>query len=390
MAERPGWLLRDPFNYSDQILILPPLLAAGLECFDGEQTLLDLQAHLSYLAGELVPHEVVERLVIALQTNGFLHTAEFAALREQRHREFAAAPARLPVHAGSGYPDNPRELKATLNEYLDASATKNGHSLIGLAAPHVSPWGGAACYGAAYGQLRDAAVQHARHKTIVLLGTSHYGQPERFGLTRKSFVTPFGAVEPDLRLIDWLETNGGDSVVMEDYCHAIEHSLEFQMIFLQQMLGRDFKILPILCGPFAKALFDGEAPERDDHLYRFFDTLGELGDTHREELFWVMGVDLAHIGKRYHDGHRARVHEGVMLEVAEDDHARLAHVCAGDSEAFFELVKPDRDRLKWCGFPPLYTFMQAVPQARGHLVKYDQWNIDEESVVSFAALGFTG
>jgi hypothetical protein len=29
-----------------------------------------------------------------------------------------------------------------------------------------------------------------------------------------------------------------------------------------------------------------------------------------------------------------------------------------------------------------------VPEARGRLLRYDQWNIDAESVVSFAALAF--
>jgi hypothetical protein len=33
--------------------------------------------------------------------------------------------------------------------------------------------------------------------------------------------------------------------------------------------------------------------------------------------------------------------------------------------------------------------LQALPQARGEVLRYDQWNIDEESVVSFAALEFS-
>jgi hypothetical protein len=45
--------------------------------------------------------------------------------------------------------------------------------------------------------------------------------------------------------------------------------------------------------------------------------------------------------------------------------------------------------LKWCGFSPLYTFLRAVPEARGEVLRYQQWNIDDESVVSFAALEFS-
>jgi hypothetical protein len=34
--------------------------------------------------------------------------------------------------------------------------------------------------------------------------------------------------------------------------------------------------------------------------------------------------------------------------------------------------------------------LKAVPNARGTLRGYQHWNIDPESVVSFAALAFTG
>ena len=56
---------------------------------------------------------------------------------------------------------------------------------------------------------------------------------------------------------------------------------------------------------------------------------------------------------------------------------------------FFDLMLEKQDRLKWCGFSPLYTWLKAMPEARAQLVKYDQWNIDQTSVVSFAALEFT-
>jgi AmmeMemoRadiSam system protein B len=388
VAERPGLLFRDPFKYTEQVLIIPPLLAAGLAFFDGEQTTLDLQAYLSTQVGELVPSGVVEALLDALQSNGFLLTEEFEVMRATRHANFAAAQTRTAAHAGTGYPEQPGELRQTFGEYMTAHLGAAEKPIIGLAAPHVSPFGGAACYAAAYGRLQQQAVRQAQDKTIVLLGTSHYGQPERFGLTRKAFTTPFGTLQPDTALIDRLAAQAKDAVVMEDYCHAVEHSLEFQCVFLQQMLGNQFKILPILCGPFAKALRAGEAPERDDQVYRFFDALGELAELERDKLFWVLGIDLAHIGKRYGDPFSAQADAGAMLEIKERDHERLRYACQGASDEFFELIRPAQDELKWCGFAPLYTFMQVMPQARGELLRYDQWNIDDESVVSFAALEF--
>jgi AmmeMemoRadiSam system protein B len=391
VPDRPGLLFRDPFRYTSEILIVPPLLVAALNYFDGESTALDAQAYVSKLAGQLIPSEIIDSLVSALRENGFLETEEFARLRDARHAEFAANASRAPAHSGSGYPDKAEELRRQLDEYLRDHRKPAPDPIMGLAAPHVSPWGGWECYAAAYGRLSGAAGEQLKNKTVVLLGTSHYGAPEKFGLTRKSFVTPLGALKPDTELIDQLASQADGAVVMEDYCHAIEHSIEFQCVFLQQMLGVDFKIVPILCGPFAKALRTGEPPEHDDNVLRFFDALGEMADAHSSRLFWVLGIDLAHVGVRYGDDLVARAEQDEMLEVKKEDRERLNHVCAGDSEEFFEMVKPEQDRLKWCGFSPLYTFlssMRDVQPIQGDVLRYDQWNIDEQSVVSFAAVEF--
>jgi len=52
-------------------------------------------------------------------------------------------------------------------------------------------------------------------------------------------------------------------------------------------------------------------------------------------------------------------------------------------------VCENRDDLKWCGSAPFYTFLKAAPKARGELLHYEQWNIDEQSVVSFAGMAFS-
>ena len=200
-----------------------------------------------------------------------------------------------------------------------------------------------------------------------------------FRSTRKPFVTPLGTLEPDLEIVNRLCERGGDAVLLEDYCHSIEHSIEFQCIFLQHRLGSSIKIVPILCGPLAQI---------NDSVRRFLETLGELGEQYRDRLFWVLGIDLAHIGRRYGDPFEARAGEGRMAQVHQSDQERLERVCAGDSEGFADLVRPARDELRWCGYSPLYTFLQAAPAARGRVLDYEQWNIDEGSVVSFGGMEF--
>jgi hypothetical protein len=77
-----------------------------------------------------------------------------------------------------------------------------------------------------------------------------------------------------------------------------------------------------------------------------------------------------------------------MEDVAQRDRARIDRTNEGDAQGFWELVRENQDDLKWCGSSPLYTFLKAVPGARGTLRGYEQWNIDERSVVSFAAISF--
>ena len=52
-------------------------------------------------------------------------------------------------------------------------------------------------------------------------------------------------------------------------------------------------------------------------------------------------------------------------------------------------MRQDQDDLKWCGSSPFYTFLKTAPKSQGELLHYEQWNIDEQSVVSFAGMGFS-
>jgi AmmeMemoRadiSam system protein B len=130
-------------------------------------------------------------------------------------------------------------------------------------------------------------------------------------------------------------------------------------------------------------------PEDDEGVRRFFGALGEMAASEGNRLLWVLGIDMAHMGRRYNDPFSARANQGYMSEVAERDATRIAAISRGDAAAFWDDVRQAQDDLKWCGSAPLYTFMKAVPQARGDLRLYQQWNIDEDSVVSFAGIGFT-
>jgi len=391
IAESPGLILRDSFRYTPSVLLIPAGWVPALAFLDGARTELDVQMYLTRASGgSLVRLEDVRRFVDTLRGHGFLDSGEFHRLRDERHEEFRLAPLREPAHAGSAYPADIQELTRQLRDdfQIGSPETSPADRLIGIAAPHASPFGGVASYGAAYRRLtRDLA-----NKTFVILGTSHYGQPERFGLTRKGYRTPFGIAEVDIDLVDRLARKAPDAVIMEDYCHAVEHSIEFQVVFLQHAVAPHIRILPILCGPLFEGFQTGQQPDANSNVAAFVNALAELTDSDGDRLFWVLGVDMAHIGSRYGDAAPVMAGEGRMREVSARDQERIDRVCAGDTEGFVRLVQRNRDDLRWCGYSPFYTFLRSVgavrPHVQGRMLHYDQWNIDAQSVVSFAAMEF--
>ncbi|HEX4749046.1 MAG TPA: AmmeMemoRadiSam system protein B [Bryobacteraceae bacterium] len=383
--KKPGLMIRDPYHYTDATLIVPPPLVQALECFDGCQSTLDLRSELVRITGEIQVGELEQHLFDSLNDAGFLENDRYRDLKGQREAEFAGQRIREPVFAGSGYPEDLESLATTMTRRVGRS--EGVATTVAIAAPHVSLDGGWDTYRAAYQALPTS--EQADGKTFVILGTSHYGAPERFGLTRKQFVTPFGVAQTEPRLIDELENAAPSAVRMEDYCHAVEHSIEFQVVFLQHLYGPNVRVLPILCGPFVKSIYQGGMPEETEAVASFFDALGNIAARESGRLFWVLGVDMAHMGQRYGDPLRATANSGDMLAIEQRDRQRIERINAGDAEGYWSLVQQSHDDLKWCGASPFYTFMRVMPGLRSELLDYHQWQIDPASVVSFGALRFS-
>jgi AmmeMemoRadiSam system protein B len=382
VEDRPGLLIRDSFRYSDATLIIPPPLVPALELLDGESTDLDLRDCLTRITGELAVSGLADHLLSALDEAAFLENETYHQRRQERQREFAAQSVREPAHSGGGYPDDPVELGRTFDRYFAGTSPVKDGDVIGLAAPHVSPEGGWESYRDAYAALPASLGG----RTFIVLGTSHYGASEKFGLTRKPYRTPLGQTTPALDVIDALHQAADGSIGSEDYCHAVEHSIEFQVLFLQRCFGPDVRVAPILCGAFARSIYGQDRrPEDDDGVARFFDALRAAAPP---DAVWVLGVDMAHMGRRYGDRIEARAEVDEMAAVADRDRRRIASINTFDADGYWEQVRERQDDLKWCGSSPFYTFLKTAPVARGELLRYQQWNIDESSVVSFAGMRF--
>src|SRR5437870_11583067 len=131
--ERPGLYIRDPYPYSDATLLVPPPLVQALECFDGQQTTLDLRSELVRITGEIQVGEIEKHLYDALDEAGFLENDRYRELKHKREREFAEESEREPAFAGAAYPEDRSSLSALLTRRVGEA---NGFGeTIAIAAP---------------------------------------------------------------------------------------------------------------------------------------------------------------------------------------------------------------------------------------------------------------
>ncbi len=67
---RPCLALRDPAGYTDAVVVLPQPLLEIVSLFDGEHSILDIQAAVMRRHGELLPRQQLEAIADALDAQG--------------------------------------------------------------------------------------------------------------------------------------------------------------------------------------------------------------------------------------------------------------------------------------------------------------------------------
>jgi AmmeMemoRadiSam system protein B len=152
------------------------------------------------------------------------------------------AAVRTPAVAGTFYPANPRQLAHDVQGFL-AEARPQALTPKALIVPHAGYIYSGAVAASAYVTLKSIAPR-IRH--VVLLGPTHRVPVRGLALPdAEAFDTPLGRVMLDrvaMRAIAQLP-----QVVVSGEAHALEHSLEVQLPFLQSVLP-EFDLLPLAVG----------------------------------------------------------------------------------------------------------------------------------------------
>jgi len=385
-------MLRDTQGVAANHVVLPMEVVPIVARFTGNATCEEIARDLSKEAGEQVPVALVIRLASELEDALFVEGAPYKKERARIEKEFADAAVRPASHAGGAYHDDPKELASYIDEKcLGASAAtaakRSERRLVALVAPHIDPWRGATCYGAAYNAFADVPVDA---DTFILLGTSHAPMREPFALCRKAFATPFGAVEANFDAIDAIAKACDFDPYADQFNHKREHSLEFQAVFLKHVLARDSRrrvaprIVPILAG-LGEEQSSGASPAKSRAVGKVLDAIRKIVDG---GAIVIAGADLAHVGPRFGDPRPLDPGERSALD--ETDRSSLERAERGDAEAFWDHVAGDLETRRVCGLAPMYSLLRVIdPSAKGTLKHYEQTVDPEEgSIVSHAAVGF--
>ncbi len=383
--------LRDPLNFTDKVLFLTPPTLFIVSMFDGKHSLRDIQAACMQRFGELIMLDKIQKIVDQLDTYLFLDSNRFHEFESQVRCEFLEAPARSAAHAGVSYPKDDVELKSFLTSHFAGASDERGQDTTtpiqppkGIIAPHIDLRQGGVCYGWAYEQIRQSDFD-----LFVILGTAHAPVRNLFAATVKDFETPLGLVKTDRHLMERLKLRYGASLLEDEFAHKMEHSVEFQVLYLKYLYGeqREFEILPILCGSFHELLMEKQSPHSVKEFQNFVDVLRDLLDQSGDRVCFIAGADLSHIGLRFGDPRPPDATELCGLE--QEDRGKLEAISKLDKEGFWESIRKDGDRRRVCGFPCIYTLLSLLPACSGKLLRYDQMNDrNTGSAVSYASLVF--
>ena len=254
--------------------------------------------------------------------------------------------------AGMFYPGTPAVLSAAVQTYLaDAGSMQATRDPLpkALIVPHAGYVYSGPVAAPAY---RRIAAGRASVRRVVLLGPVHRVPIRGLALpAAQAFATPLGTVEVDAEAaalaLDLPQ------VQVSDAAHALEHSLEVQLPFLQTVLD-DFKIVPFAVG-------DATAEEVGEVIDRLWGG---------SETLIVVSSDLSH----YHPYAAAR----------QIDRGTATAILALDASI---------DHEQACGATPINGFALC---ARRHHLKPELLDLrnsgdtagDKSRVVGYAAFAF--
>ena len=385
---QPYFVLRDPLQLSDKMLLVPQPLAAVLPFCDGTRDAHDVATAFSQHYGVRLDTATVEELLAAMDNALLLENEHSTAAHRYMLEQYRQAPFRPPLLAGQGYPGQAHQLRSLLESYLDvARRDLNGYANrgpsgapFGLLSPHIDyPRGGAV-----YAQVWAKAVEEIRQADLaILIGTDHYGN-DPFTLTHQSYATPYGTLPTAKQVVNQLAGVIGDEAAFAgELRHRGEHSLELVAVWLHHMRnGKPCELVPILVGSLHRFIYDNSSPATDATIHEVLDALRNAMEGRRAVV--IASGDLSHVGPAF----GGKPLDAACREAVQaDDKDIIAQMQAGNAEGFFSSIRTVRDRNNVCGVTPIYLTMRLLGDIKGEQAGYATCPADEEDTSAVTVTG---
>jgi len=384
--------LQDPQNISEKAIFLSPPLYFIVSLFDGQHSILDIQAEYMRKFGEFLYTEKLQEIISQLDVALFLEGERFQAALKQKEQDFRKASFRQAVFAGKSYEADPDKLRAQLEGYFtrengpgSPGEKKGKNGLKGVIIPHIDFQRGGFCYAFGHREIWERSSSDC----FIIFGTAHTPMENPFCLTRKDFVTPLGILDVDKELVDAVQSRYPKDLFKDEGVQRSEHSIEFQCVFLRYLYPEPnpLKIVPILSGSFHEAIDKGVSPMALKPIQQFINALKDAVSSLGREVCYIASADLAHMGLQFGDREGIREHD--LRVISQEDREMLGYAERMDGEGFFSSISRGKDRRRICGLPPIYSMLRILEAKEGRLLKYDQaFTPETESVVTFASLAF--
>jgi hypothetical protein len=376
-------VFQDPYELSRQQLAVDAGALPLLQMLDGRHGIRDIQRELSNRSGgRLICQSDIESFLESLDGAFLLDSEAFRREMDALFTAFSRDEQRPCAHAGKSYDADPERLAGFIEESEAAlpDAGLRPSEVHALVAPHIDLRVARRTYAGAYRHLKGR-----RYDLAVILGINHHPQDGLFCISAKNYLTPFGETRTDRDFVRCLlERARPGTFSTSDFGHKIEHSIEFQALFLRHYLG-DTPIVPILCGGIHEFFLARKSPFEDGRFTGFVEAVREEA-AKRQRVLVVAGVDLSHVGLKFGDGVPA---ESILNRAQSNDRLILDSLLAGDGPAIYANAVETGDSYKVCGLPALIVTAELLKGKPGVLLDYQTYREPAtSSAVTYAAAMF--
>jgi AmmeMemoRadiSam system protein B len=381
-------VLWDPTGLSKEKLVLPLNYFFIVQHFDGDHSLQEIGALYLKRFGEFLMPDKVDQLVGDLEGKLFLEGDRTEMAKAEARNAYREAAVRPAAFAGKSYEADRGQLKKQIDGFFSSKegpefkpSANKGKLIKGLVVPTYDLKQAGPIYAWAYKELQESQ----QPDVLIIIGTAHAGLEGLFALTDKDFETPLGVVSVDRPIVDRLKVLVPE-YFSEDVAHLSEHSIEFQLPFLQTNTGgiAPIAMVPILCSFSAMSLSD---PSVRSAVDRFLGALREAISASGKAACVIAAGELAHLGMRYGDTapptdfsfHRSMQYDLEMLKYVEDL----------KPEEFAGYIQKEKDQRRISGFSPIYCLLRLIDAEKGQVLRYDRGITDQyNSTVTYASMAF--